>query len=60
MLLDSLEFACPWCGVSNSVECEPGDAGQQLIQDCRNCCSPIEIRLPAWDGDALQIAREGG
>lgn len=43
---DRLEFSCPGCGERNQVQCDPGDAGQWLVQDCRVCCQPIEIHLP--------------
>ncbi|MEM1080498.1 MAG: CPXCG motif-containing cysteine-rich protein [Pseudomonadota bacterium] len=59
MLTESLQFACPWCGEPNGVECEPGDAGQWIIQDCMVCCSPIELRLPYVSTDALIVQREG-
>ncbi|MDT8437642.1 MAG: CPXCG motif-containing cysteine-rich protein [Wenzhouxiangellaceae bacterium] len=55
MLTAALEFACPFCGEANSVEAEPGDAGQWLVQDCAVCCCPIELRLPADEQEALQV-----
>lgn len=59
MISDSfLEFECPWCGEANQVECEPGDAGQRLTQDCRVCCNPIELRLPGPGSPGLVIERE--
>jgi hypothetical protein len=46
------EFACPYCLQANdiAVDCSC-DIGQQLIQDCRVCCSPIVIHVFEWDGD---------
>jgi len=58
MLVDALEFACPYCGETNSVAAEPDDAGQRLTQDCQVCCQPIEILLPADTGQPLRIRRE--
>lgn len=58
MLTDALEFNCPWCGEPNGVECEPDDAGQWLIQDCRVCCNPIELKLPTTENEILISRRE--
>lgn len=46
MLIDSLPFQCPWCGETNHVDLEPGDAGQWVTQDCAVCCNPIEVLQP--------------
>lgn len=58
MLIDYIEFECPWCGEANQVDAEPGDAGQWLVQDCQVCCSPIEIRLPGPAQPDFQVRRE--
>jgi len=58
MLTDALEFACPWCGETNFLEADPEDAGQCLVQDCAVCCSPIELTLPLFPGQALEVHRE--
>lgn len=60
MLTDFLSFACPWCGETNHVEQEPGDAAQWVVQDCAVCCSPIELRLPGVGEQELRVRREGG
>ena len=58
MLTDSRSFACPYCGERNFAELEPGDAGQQVVQDCAVCCNPIELRMPMFEGDGLDVRRE--
>jgi hypothetical protein len=46
------QFSCPYCLQSNDIAVDTScDIGQQLIQDCRVCCSPIEIYVSEWDGD---------
>ncbi len=58
MLTPHTDFACPWCGAPNTLELDPEEAGQWLIQDCRVCCQPIELRHdPA--GQGLEARREG-
>lgn len=32
---------CPYCGESIEVLIDPGEAGQQYIEDCQVCCQPI-------------------
>ncbi len=59
MLLDSHQFSCPWCGDANHVDLEPEEVGQTVVQDCRTCCAPIEIRLPADPREPPIISREG-
>ncbi|QKK03557.1 MAG: CPXCG motif-containing cysteine-rich protein [Pseudomonadota bacterium] len=59
MLTDPLQFSCPWCGSTNDLEHDPGEAGQILIQDCSVCCSPIEIEVPAEADSAPRVRREG-
>lgn len=59
MLIDSEAFDCPWCGETNQLELEPGDAGQTLVQDCAVCCRPIELVLSQPEGRLIRVAREG-
>jgi hypothetical protein len=61
MLTEHENFSCPWCGAPNTLEVEPEEAGQWLVQDCQVCCQPIELR---WQDDPagrrLEVGRESG
>jgi len=57
-VIEAIEFGCPWCGEVNEILAEPGDAGQWVVQDCRVCCCPIEIRLPDQEASGLEVRQE--
>lgn len=60
MELERARFACPWCMTRNTVELEPEDRGQQIVQDCRICCRPVVLvcRETADGGIELDVSRE--
>jgi len=58
MLTEAREFDCPYCGEANFAELEPDDAGQRVVQDCAVCCRPIELRMPMFDGEPMDVRRE--
>ena len=39
--LKETEISCPYCGECISVLVDPGEVGQQYIEDCQVCCKPI-------------------
>jgi len=56
-MLESAGIDCPWCGEPNEVELEPGDAGQELVQDCSVCCRPIVIVYAVAGDDTIQVVK---
>jgi len=58
MQLDSIEFACPWCGEINPLALDPEEMGQRVTQDCVVCCAPIELVVPSEPGLPMQVERE--
>ena len=46
MVEQDYPFSCPHCGVELSVRLDrTGGREQQFIQDCENCCRPIQIEV---------------
>lgn len=41
--LTEQSIQCPYCGEHISVFVDPGEAGDQYIEDCQVCCRPIEF-----------------
>jgi hypothetical protein len=60
MLTEHQRFSCPWCGETNTLDMEPEEEGQWLVQDCRVCCRPIELCWHEGLDHALEVRREGG
>ena len=38
-------FQCPYCWEEISVLLDPSVGRQTYIEDCENCCNPIEITV---------------
>ena len=38
-------FQCPYCWEEISVLLDPSVRQQTYIEDCENCCNPIEFRV---------------
>ncbi len=38
-------FQCPYCWEEISVLLDPSVAAQTYIEDCENCCNPIEFQV---------------
>ncbi len=47
---DEVLIACPYCWLQVSVTFDLGLARQSLVQDCDNCCNPIEVELKFAEG----------
>lgn len=47
---------------TNTVELEPQERDQEIVQDCRVCCRPITLvcRTGRDGGIVLEVAREDG
>ncbi|MGY5850785.1 CPXCG motif-containing cysteine-rich protein [Salegentibacter sp. F14] len=46
-------FQCPFCWQEISVLLDPSVTHQNYIEDCENCCNPIEIKVE-FSGNELQ------
>ncbi|WKE63959.1 CPXCG motif-containing cysteine-rich protein [Gallaecimonas kandeliae] len=55
----SWRVECPNCGHPTFVTIEPGDVGQDFVEDCANCCSPIHI-LVTEDMDGVLTVQVDG
>jgi len=44
-------FQCPYCWEEISVLLDPSVSRQTYIEDCENCCNPIEITVAFEDGE---------
>ncbi|MBO2544025.1 CPXCG motif-containing cysteine-rich protein [Salegentibacter agarivorans] len=44
-------FQCPYCWEEISVLLDPSVSSQTYIEDCENCCNPIEIRVSFENGE---------
>lgn len=38
-------FTCPYCWTTISILIDPSVEQQSFIEDCENCCNPIEFEL---------------
>ncbi|WP_029033181.1 CPXCG motif-containing cysteine-rich protein [Salinimicrobium terrae] len=38
-------FQCPYCWESISMLLDPSRKEQNYIEDCENCCNPIELSI---------------
>ena len=51
-------FQCPYCWEEISVLLDPSITRQTYIEDCENCCNPIEFTVSFQDGELLEFAAE--
>jgi len=55
---------CPWCGVELELTVDGSAGGQEYVEDCQICCSPILVRVQIeLDGDpdiSVTVERENG
>lgn len=51
-LLNEQTISCPYCGEPIDVLIDAQEVGQQYIEDCQVCCSPIVFVITTdYDGD---------
>lgn len=43
--LEYVTIVCPSCGEPFEVEIDLSAGSQSLIEDCRVCCAPAELRI---------------
>ena len=46
-------FQCPYCGEEISMLFEQFSGGQEYIEDCEVCCSPIKINYSIDGGNVF-------
>ena len=55
---------CPWCGVELELAIDCSAGGQEYVEDCQICCSPMLVRVQIkLDGEPqllVTVERENG
>ncbi|MBI4056822.1 MAG: CPXCG motif-containing cysteine-rich protein [Elusimicrobia bacterium] len=51
---DPVTFQCPYCGEIMDIFLDPELRKQKVIEDCRVCCNPVELRID-WNEDGLLV-----
>jgi len=54
-----VQVTCPSCGQPTYITVEPADIGEDFIEDCANCCSPIHIQVTALDDGEWSVQVDG-
>lgn len=54
-LEEVLTFGCPACLQHSAVTVSLVSGRQQMVEDCQNCCEPIELELTIRDGEILRF-----
>ena len=49
--LQWIEVECPHCGEAFEMCVDPGEEGQDMVQDCQVCCRPIELSVEVEEGE---------
>jgi hypothetical protein len=51
-------FQCPYCWEEISMLLDPSIREQKYIEDCENCCNPMEVSVSFEDGElnSFQVA----
>lgn len=44
---DEYSFSCPYCGEPISMLLDLSVPSQTFVEDCENCCHPIEVSYTA-------------
>lgn len=52
-LIEYASIDCPSCGEAFEVEIDLSAGSQTLIEDCRVCCAPAELRIEIDTDGAL-------
>lgn len=48
-------FQCPYCWENISMLLDPSVKEQRYIEDCENCCNPIEISVKFQAGELQEF-----
>ncbi|HSP12038.1 MAG TPA: CPXCG motif-containing cysteine-rich protein [Salegentibacter sp.] len=52
-------FQCPYCWQEISVLLDPSVSRQTYIEDCENCCNPIEIKVEFSENELQSFEASG-
>lgn len=52
-------FQCPYCWQEISVLLDPSVSRQTYIEDCENCCNPIEIKVEFAENELQSFEASG-
>lgn len=56
---ENVDFCCPYCLQHSSISVALVDGRHDLVEDCQNCCEPIEFRLQIRGGELSSIDYRG-
>jgi hypothetical protein len=48
-------FPCPYCGTRISMLLDLSVERQTFVEDCENCCRPIEVSYAVEEGAPVEI-----
>ena len=51
-------FSCPYCWVRISMMLDLSAGGQSYVEDCENCCNPIDVVYEAEGGELVSFNAE--
>jgi hypothetical protein len=54
-MVDDIEVGCPYCGEVFTVFADPGEEGQQYIEDCHVCCRPVLLRVSLDEDGVISV-----
>ncbi len=49
------EIECPHCGEAFQISVDPDDDGQDMVEDCRICCRPIQMTVEL-EGEDVNVS----
>ena len=50
-----LTFCCPSCLQHSAVTVSLVHPRQRMVEDCQNCCEPVEIEVEIRDGEVVRF-----
>jgi transcription elongation factor Elf1 len=52
---DTVEFCCPACLQHSAVTIDLTMGRQRFVEDCQNCCEPVEFDVEAREGELTRF-----
>ncbi len=49
-------FQCPYCWETISILIDASESNQNYIEDCENCCNPIEFNIKISDQEIVEFS----
>lgn len=50
-----LTFCCPSCLQHTSATVSLAHPHQRMVEDCQNCCAPVELDVEVRDGEIVRF-----